>query len=165
MKKMDVVNIIIETPKGSCHKYTYEPETQTFSHSKTLPLGMCFPYDFGFIPKTKGEDGDPLDVIVMSEAGTFTGCRMKVRIIGCIRAKQREKNHDTIRNDRYLAVPEDAQLFSHVTTYKQFPDIIIKQLEDFFIQYNKLSGKKFIPLKPCGPDKSIKKILDSGYTE
>jgi inorganic pyrophosphatase len=59
--------IVIETPKGSCAKYKYDPKRKRFALTKTLPLGMHFPYDFGFIPRTEGEDGDPLDAMILSE--------------------------------------------------------------------------------------------------
>lgn len=99
---MKVVNAIIESPKGQGHKYDFEPETKFFKLMKVLPAGLVFPFDFGFIPKTKGEDGDPLDVVVISEIPTFPGCSMDCRIIGAITANQTEKDGETVRNDRFF---------------------------------------------------------------
>lgn len=152
------MTVIIETPKGSSCKYSYDKKTASFMLAKMLPVGMVFPYDFGFIPGTKGEDGDPLDIIVISEMHTFPGCRMKCRIIGCMKASQKEKDGKKVRNDRFLAVPEEAIMYSHVTNYRQFPAVVIQQLEDFFIQYNKLSDKKFVPLGMVGPKNARGKL-------
>lgn len=85
------MNLIIETPKGSSEKYDYDTQHHLFKLHKILPAGMVFPFDFGFIPGTKGEDGDPLDVLVISEFESFPGIMIDCRIIGCIKAKQIDK--------------------------------------------------------------------------
>jgi inorganic pyrophosphatase len=68
------VRIVIETPRGSRSKYSYDPECDCMQLSTVLPEGMVFPYDFGFIPSTLGEDGDPLDILVLMEASVIPGC-------------------------------------------------------------------------------------------
>src|SRR5205085_5321061 len=68
------VNAIIETPKGGRNKYKYDPERAVFTLGAVLPIGKVFPYDLGFIPSTRGEDGDPLDILVLLDAGVPTGC-------------------------------------------------------------------------------------------
>jgi inorganic pyrophosphatase len=72
-KQLKIVPVIVESPKGSTHKYDYDPSLQRFKLNKVLPAGLSFPFDFGFIPETKGEDGDPLDVIVISEIKDLPG--------------------------------------------------------------------------------------------
>jgi len=146
---MENVDVVIETPKGSVQKYNYDPETHFFRLRKILPSGMVFPYDFGFIPHTKGEDGDPLDVIVISEFMSFPGVIMKCRIIGGIKAEQSaKKNSDKlIRNDRFLAIPKFSNIFQNIKTMDDLPKQIMDQLEEFFVDYNKLQGKKFKALK------------------
>src|SRR4051794_25027276 len=114
---MKPITAIIETPKGSAYKYDYDKKLSAIKLKKVLPAGLVFPYDFGFITGTKGEDGDPLDIMVVSEIPTFPGCAMKCRIIGAIKAKQTERDGETVRNDRFLAVPEVS------TTYKAVNDI------------------------------------------
>src|SRR4051812_11882412 len=104
MHDMKTVTVVVETPKGSAQKYTYDPEKRWFELSKIMPAGMVFPFDFGFIPDTKGEDGDPLDIIVISELTSFPGCVMRCRVIGAIEANQTEEDK-TVRNDRFLAIP------------------------------------------------------------
>ena len=154
------VDVVIETPKGSAQKYDYVPNTPFFKMKKILPSGMVFPYDFGFIPKTKGEDGDPLDVILISEFNSFPGCIIKCRIIGGIKAEQSEKkdSHKMIRNDRFLAVPKCTNIFQDVKNMDDLPRQITDQLEEFFVDYNKMQGKKFKALAKIGPGEARRLI-------
>ena len=89
----DSVNVIIETPKGSRNKFKYDPDLRMFKLSKVLPEGMVFPYDFGFVPSTKGEDGDPVDVLVLADEPTFPGCLLECRLVGVLEAEQEEKKN------------------------------------------------------------------------
>ncbi len=118
---------------------------------------MVFLFDFGFIPDTKGEDGDPLDIVIMSELKSFPGCAMDCRIIGCIAAEQTEKGN-TVRNDRFIAIAEPSQIFVDVRTLDDLPKNIIKQLQNFFINYNEAAGKKFKPLKNINAREADKMI-------
>src|ERR1700733_143564 len=147
------VDVVIETPKGSAQKYDYVPNTPFFKLSKILPSGMVFPYDFGFIPKTLGEDGDPLDVIVISEFNSFPGVIIKCRIIGGIKAEQSEEkgSKKMIRNDRFLAIPKCSNIFQNIRKMEDLPAETTDRLEEFFVDYNKLEGKKFKALDKVGP--------------
>jgi inorganic pyrophosphatase len=151
------VNVIIETTKGSVEKYDYDNDLGWFKLKKSLPAGMSFPYDFGFIPRTKGEDGDPLDAIVISEFKTFTGCLIECRIVGCMLAEQTEEKQ-TVRNDRYIAIPLVSTTFEHIENIKQLPKQIITELENFFINYNKSEGKKFKVIKTITGKDAMKLI-------
>lgn len=133
-----------------------------FKLSKMLPSGMCFPYDFGFIPKTKEEDGDPLDVIVISEFTSFSGVIIPCRIIGGLTAEQSEEkgSKKMIRNDRFLAVPKCSNIFQDVEKISDLPKQITDDLEAFFIEYNKLEGKKFKALDKIGPREAQELIED-----
>jgi inorganic pyrophosphatase len=156
------VDVVIETPKGSAQKYDYVPNTPFFKLSKILPSGMVFPYDFGFIPKTKGEDGDPLDVIVISEFNSFPGVIIKCRIIGGIKSEQSEEkgSKKMIRNDRFLAIPKCSNIFQDVDKMDDLPKQITDNLEEFFVDYNKLEGKKFKALEKIGPKEAQRLIED-----
>jgi inorganic pyrophosphatase len=79
---------IIETPKGSLNKFDYDPESDLFMLAGLLPEGMMFPFDLGLIPSTQGDDGDPLDIMVLMDASAHSGCLIDVRIIGVIGAEQ-----------------------------------------------------------------------------
>jgi inorganic pyrophosphatase len=99
----DELTVIIETPKRSQNKYAYEPRLGTFVLEGGLPAGASFPFDSGFVPSTIGEDGYPLDVLVLMDAAAFTGGIVTSRLIGVIEAEQTE-NGETFRNDRLIAV-------------------------------------------------------------
>ncbi|WP_377139493.1 inorganic diphosphatase [Mucilaginibacter lutimaris] len=155
---MEPITVIVETPKGSSHKYDYEPGLKCFKLKKILPAGLIFPFDFGYIPDTKGGDGDPLDVIVISEISTFPGCCMDCRVIGALKVLQTERDGSTMRNDRYLAVPIVSQLFSDVNTMLHLPEDIINQLENFFKNYNEQAGKKFEVLERVEAEEAYRMI-------
>lgn len=148
----------VETSKGSNTKYNYNPQLGGFVLAKTLPLGTVFPYDFGFIPGTLGEDGDPLDVIILSEQGTFSGCIMKCRIIGAIRAIQKEKDGTKEENDRYLAVPESSVVFEKTKELEQLPTTVLDEIKKFFVNYNDQEGKEFTPIELVSCKKAYKTI-------
>lgn len=154
---METITAIVETPKGSSQKYDYDEKNKWFKLKKIMPAGMVFPYDFGFIPNTKGGDGDPLDIVIISEFKSFTGCAMDCRIIGGILAEQTEKGK-TVRNDRFIAVPVASQMFADIKSIKDLPKDIINQLQTFFINYNELAEKKFKPLKNINANDAYKLI-------
>jgi inorganic pyrophosphatase len=158
---MKCIDVVIETPRGSALKYAYEPASHFFVLKKILPSGMVFPYDFGFIPGTKGEDGDPLDILVISEFDSFPGCKMKCRVIGGLRAEQsEEKGSDKmIRNDRFIAIPDCSSIFDKIKSVDDLPETILKQLEGFFVNYNRLAGKEFKVLKKLDAKDALKQIM------
>jgi inorganic pyrophosphatase len=139
------VDIIIETPKGSHVKYKFDEEHRLFRLHKTLHASLSFPYDFGFMPKTKGEDGDPLDVMILSEFQGFPGCVMDCRIIGCIKGEQ-SAGEKMIRNDRFLAVPEQSVVYENVLSIEDLPPTILIEVVSFYTTYMRLEGKEFLLL-------------------
>src|SRR5919199_1807176 len=102
-KDDEELNVIIETPKGSRNKFDYDEELGLFKLGGVLPAGASFPFDFGFLPATRGGDGDPLDVLVLMDEPAFAGCLVTVRLLGVIEAEQTEGDATT-RNDRLIAV-------------------------------------------------------------
>ena len=90
-KKTEALQVIIETPKGSRNKYAFDESQGMFLLKKVLPAGMAFPYDFGFVPSTRAEDGDPVDVLVLMDEPAFVGCLLQCRIIGVIEGEQGKK--------------------------------------------------------------------------
>ncbi len=140
---MNIITVIIESPKGTSTKYDYLPETKQFKLSKMLPAGLTWPFDFGFIPDTIGDDGDPLDIIIVSETTGFPGCLVDCRIIGAFKVVQTERNGTAVRNDRFVGVPVVTHLYADVNELAQLPEAILNQLEAFFKNYNEQAGKKF----------------------
>lgn len=135
------MDVIIETPKGSCIKYLWDEEIQMYRANKLLGEGLVFPYDFGFIPQTLGDDGDPLDVMVISECETFPGIAIDVRIIGCIRVKQ-SKKEPLVQNDRFLAIPDFSREYASVKDIATLPEPIINKITGFLRNYVEAAGKK-----------------------
>jgi inorganic pyrophosphatase len=143
--KKNTVDIVIETPKGCRNKYAYDEELKKFRLKKILPVGAVFPFDFGFIPGTKGEDGDPLDVLVIMDEPAYPGCVIECRILGALKAIQTEKNKEKEENDRLIAISTVSTSYSEVQSLKDINENILSQIEEFFISYNKQAGKKFEP--------------------
>jgi inorganic pyrophosphatase len=158
---METIDIVIETPKGSAQKYDYDPELRFFRLKKIMPLGMVFPYDFGFIPGTKGEDGDPLDILILSEFPTFPGCLMDCRVIGGIKARQKENDGEEVRNDRFIAVPVRSLVYEDIREISDLQPKIPEQIQQFFINYNELAGKMFTPHGFVNSEEAMKIIADA----
>jgi len=157
-KKPKTVTAIVESPKGCGYKYDYEPGIRRFKLKKILPSGLVFPFDFGFVPGTKGEDGDPLDIIVISELASFPGCAIDCRIIGAIVAEQTERDGKSMRNDRFLGIPDVSQQFAEIGEAGALPGGILEQIENFFKNYNRQAGKKFKVLDILDAAKAVKLI-------
>src|SRR5436309_1323074 len=122
------VNAIVETPKGGNNKFNYNPETGLFELGSALPEGFTFPFEFGFIPSTLGDDGDPLDLLILMDAPTFVGCHLRVRIIGVIEAEQTEKDGTAERNDRLLAVSVKSRRHETIHSVSDLPKELIKEI-------------------------------------
>jgi len=156
--KNKLVNVIVETPRDCQNKFDFDPELELFRLKKTLPMGTVFPFDFGFIPNTIAEDGDPVDVLVIMDQHAFPGCLVECRVIGIIEAVQREKNKKKERNDRIVAVADCSILYGDITDVKDLNKCMVKEIEYFFIDYNKHEGKKFRPERWAGTEKAIRMI-------
>ena len=146
---------IIETPKGSRNKFNYDPDSNLFALGGLLPEGMMFPFDFGFIPSSLGEDGDPLDILVLMDAPAHVGCLIDVRIIGVIKARQTE-NGKREENDRLLGVSVHSYNHQDLSSIDDINKSLLSQVEEFFISYNKQRGKKFKVTGTGGPKQAIK---------
>ena len=150
-------NVVVDTPKGSRNKYKYDENEGLWRLSKVLPLGSAFPFDFGFIPSTRGEDGDPLDVLVLVDEPAFPGCILPARLIGIIEAEQTQAGK-TIRNDRLIAVIETPYNPPLYHALDEVNGQSLTEIEHFFISYNQLEGREFKPLGRYGPERAQKVI-------
>ena len=153
----NLLRVVIETPKGSRNKFAFDPEEEIFTLKKVLPAGMTFPYDFGFVPSTRGDDGDPLDVLVLMDEPAFPGCVLSCRIVGVMEGEQGAKKKKE-RNDRIIAVEKDAHSWADVKTIADFGKEFTRELEEFFVNYHQLSGEQFRVLGMKGPDRALKLI-------
>jgi inorganic pyrophosphatase len=144
--KNDRINVIIETPRDSVYKYDYCPELRVFELNKIMPLGMVFPFDFGFIPNTRGGDGDPLDVLLLMDHPIIQGSLVCCRPLALLEAKQKERNGNEERNDRIIATSEFSKSYPAEDFIPGHSELL-QQIETFFKEYNKLAGKEFTPLR------------------
>jgi inorganic pyrophosphatase len=147
------LSVIIETPKGSRNKLKYDPAKRMYKLSKVMPEGMVFPYDFGFVPGTKAEDGDPLDVLVLTDDPLFPGCLVDCHLVGVIEAEQ-EVDGEMKRNDRLIAVADASLLYSEVKDLGGLSPVVLKQIEAFFVNYQKVRDVKTRILDRRGPEKA-----------
>jgi inorganic pyrophosphatase len=145
---------VIETPRGARNKYKYDSSLNCLRLSKTLPQGMAFPFDFGFIPSTRAEDGDPLDIMILTDESVPPGCVLSVRLIGAIEAEQREGGKEWSRNDRLLGVETNAETHARLHTLDDLETRILDELEAFFVHYNRLLGREFRAIGRVSPQKA-----------
>ena len=148
------VQAVIEAPRGSANKLKFDPGRGVFVLHKVLPLGTMFPFDFGFIPATLGDDGDPLDVLVLMDEPATPGIVVPCRLVGVIEATQR-KSHDTrsarpTRNDRLVAVAATTHRHATCRSLRDIGAPALDEIERFFVFYNLQKGMRFTPTGRAG---------------
>ena len=155
-KDPQLLNAVIEAPKGSRNKFDFDPERGVFYLGGVLPAGAVFPFDFGFVPGTMGEDGDPLDIVVLTDEGSlaFAGCLVHVRLLGVIEATQGKPGEKAGRNDRFIGVAAKSRTNAALSSLRDVPDEIVKDVEHFFRSYNAAKGIEFKPFKRGGPEEA-----------
>lgn len=136
------IHAVIETPKGCAAKYNFDAETQMFKLRKILPEGMVFPFHFGFIPSTKAQDGDPLDVLVLLDEPAWPGCIVKCTLIGVMQATETSEGK-TSRNDRLIATAVASEKYNKLQDLSQMDEYLQQEIENFFNTYNNLEKKEF----------------------
>jgi inorganic pyrophosphatase len=149
---------VIETPKGSRNKYRYNAECDCLELATALPEGMSFPFDFGFVPSTLGDDGDPLDLLVLMDSPVPSGCVLRCRLIGVVKARQKEKGQAWEKNDRLIAVATHARTHEGVNNLAQLRPHTLDDIKAFFVDYNQLHDKKFVPTAEQGPRRATKVV-------
>jgi inorganic pyrophosphatase len=152
-----ILNVIIETPKGSRNKYAFNKNMYIFTLKGVLPVGSNFPFDFGFLPSTLGEDGDPLDIMILMDEPAFPGCLIPSRLLGVIEAEQTE-NNKIIRNDRLIAVADKSRLHKDIRSLKDINRSLLLEIEHFFVSYNRMRGFEFKILGEDGQEKAMSLI-------
>jgi len=135
------LRVIVETPRGSAVKLKYEPKARLFTISRSLPLGVTYPYDWGFVPGTHAADGDPLDAMVLHEASTYPGILLACRVLGMVRVTQRGESERREHNDRIIAVPTWNDRLRDVRDYRALPARMREELEQLFVTVTLFTGK------------------------
>jgi inorganic pyrophosphatase len=146
------LTVVVETPKGSHNKYKYDPHFRALRLGAVLAEGLAFPYDFGFIPSTLGDDSDPLDVLLFLDHGVPPGTVATARLIGVLEVRQRTRQERKWkRNDRFLAVATHAHGHQHLKTLADLRPHLMEEIESFFTHYAGLNGKQLEVLARKGP--------------
>jgi inorganic pyrophosphatase len=130
----DVVHVVVETPRHSIVKLKYDPDLDQFVLKRPLPLGFAYPYDWGFVPETVADDGDPLDALVVWEAQSPPGTVLRCRPLGVLQLSQRSKGKaGRVRNDRILVVPQEDPRTASLRQVTDLPQRIRDELAHFFL--------------------------------
>lgn len=149
------LQVVIETPRGSRNKYTFDEHRRCFHLKKVLPAGMVFPYDFGFVPSTRAGDGDALDALVLMDEPAFPGCVVSVRLIGALLGENTRHDGTTYRNDRLLAVECHSEVYAHIKQAHDLPQPLLRHIEQFFETYPRLlQDKSYRVLGSKGPQEA-----------
>lgn len=135
----DRVNAIIEIPKGHRNKYEVDKSTGLMRLDRYLYSSSHYPGDYGFIPQTLAEDDDPLDILVMVNEPTFSGCLIQARVVGLFRMKDRGANDYKI-----LGVPDSDPLFAEYNDLEDVPQHFLREVEHFFATYKQLEGVEIL---------------------
>jgi inorganic pyrophosphatase len=148
---------VVETPRGSSCKLDFDPELRVFTLARPLMVGLTYLYDWGFIPSTEAEDGDPLDVLVIHDAQTYPGVVLRCMPVGILEVEQ-QSNGKKERNDRVFAVPDRSPLETDLQDIRHLPARARDELEQFFRATNALEDKKLEFLGWRGPAQAVKTI-------
>jgi inorganic pyrophosphatase len=154
-------NVVVETPKGSRNKYRYDSEFGAIRLGAVLGKGLAFPYDFGFFPSTLGEDGDPLDVLLLLDHPAPPGSIATARLVGVLEVRQKSEGKPWQRNDRFFAVPTQAHGYESVRKLSDLRHELLDEIEAFFAHYTGLEGKRLDFLARRGPKRALK-LLKAG---
>jgi inorganic pyrophosphatase len=159
-KSKNVVHAIVETAKNSPHKYALKKKYGIIALKEVLPDGMHWPYDYGFIPGTLAPDGDPLDILVLTQQGLFPGCMVSVRVLGAVREKKNK-----VENDRLIAVPLPSkgapQLADDYRDISDVPKSLMDEIKDFLKKYSQRQGNRVKIRSIVGAKKAMQVVRQS----
>lgn len=134
--KPGLINVLIEIPAGSKNKYEFDKDLQAFALDRVLYSSVQYPYDYGFIPNTLADDGDPLDGMVLMDQPTFPGCVIAARPIGML-----EMIDGGDRDEKILCVPAKDPRYSDVKSLKDVAPHRLEEIAEFFRSYKNLEKK------------------------
>ncbi|HEY5502686.1 MAG TPA: inorganic diphosphatase [Candidatus Anoxymicrobiaceae bacterium] len=132
----EVVEVLVEVPKGSRNKYEWDPESERIKLDRVLYSSVHYPADYGFIIDTLAEDGDEVDILVLIEEPTFSGCLISAKPVGMLQMRD-EKGPD----NKVLGVPVNDPRWRHITDIHEIPPHLLNEIENFFLTYKRLEAK------------------------
>jgi inorganic pyrophosphatase len=154
------VNVIVEVPVGGEPiKYEMDKEAGTLVVDRFLYTSMRYPGNYGFVPHTLSDDGDPIDVLIANQRGIVPGAVIAVRPVGVLKMQDEAGGDEKIIA---VPVPRLTRRYESVTNYMHLPDITLKQIEHFFAHYKDLEGSKWVKVLGWGDvDEAEQMIIDS----
>jgi inorganic pyrophosphatase len=157
-----LVHVVVETPRHAIVKLKYEPDLGAFVLKRALSMGFTYPYDWGFVPGTQAEDGDPVDALVVWESQSPPGTVLKCRPLGVLELTQRDpKSKGRVRNDRLLCVPERDPRTGWLRSVNDLPARVRDELAHFFVASVHFERKDVQILGWAGPDAAIAQVAAS----
>jgi inorganic pyrophosphatase len=127
------LRVVVEVPKGGRAKLKWDPELGVFAASRYLPAGLSYPFDWGFVPGTKADDGDPLDALILADVPTWPGVVIPCELLGVLRLEQDSKKGKRQRNDRLIVRPVGASRLGEPRDVSELPRALLEELEKFFL--------------------------------
>jgi inorganic pyrophosphatase len=134
--KPGLINVLIEIPAGSKNKYEFDKDLQAFALDRVLYSSVQYPYDYGFVPNTLADDGDPLDGMVLMDQPTFPGCVIAARPIGML-----EMIDGGDRDEKILCVPDKDPRYAQVKSLEDVAPHRLEEIQEFFKTYKNLEKK------------------------
>ena len=158
----DLFHVVVESPRGSPVKLKYNVHLEVISISRPLTLGLSYPHDWGFVPSTKGPDGDPIDALVYWDVATFPGVVIPCRALAVLQVEQNREDHpgERVRNDRVIAVP-DAETRNAAEPFSSLSVRAKEELAQFFLATTVSEGKDLKILGWDGPDAALSLIRNA----
>jgi inorganic pyrophosphatase len=157
----DVFHVVVESPRGAAVKLKYNPSLGAMSISRPLSLGLSYPYDWGFVPSTRGPDGDPVDAVVLWDVATFPGVVILCRALALLKVEQRGPNGTRVRNDRLVAQPSQARRESELRPEAALSSRVRDELAAFLLATTVLEEKEAEVLGWEGPEAVLALIRSS----
>ncbi|KKS64054.1 MAG: Inorganic pyrophosphatase [Parcubacteria group bacterium GW2011_GWB1_42_6] len=155
-KAPEILNAVIEIPKGSHNKYEFDEELEVMKLDRVLHSPFFYATDYGFIPETRAKDGDHLDAMILTDSPVFCGCMMEIRPIGLFKMIDGgEEDH------KILAVPHKNPHYKNIDDIKDIEPHVLKEIEHFFDQYKKLEDKTVQVLGWESKEKAIEMIKET----
>ncbi len=153
------LRVVVESPRGSSLKLDFDPKLRLFTISRELPLGIAYPFDWGFIPGTRGDDGDPLDAMVLHHQPSYPGVVLPCRVLGMVKIEQREGKGKPEVNNRVIATPSWHEALSTLEEARDLPKSVHQQIEQFFVSSVAFTGKQ-ITVEGWGSTRETKAFID-----
>jgi inorganic pyrophosphatase len=152
------VNVVVESPRGSRLKIEFDRKLGAFGVSRPLPLGMSYPFDWGFVPSTRAADGDPVDAMLLNDVPTYPGVVIACRPIGMVELLQTESGGAPEVNNRVVLLPKWRD--AHLEEASDLPEEIRRQIESFFVGVAKFTDKK-VQIKGWASAKKAMRFIDA----